>query len=93
MTKQGPEPMALLSRKAQMSTHLVKTPTRYPAGLTAREVEVLCLVAHGMTNAQVAEHLVISPRTVNWHLTVIYSKLGVSSRCAATRYAIEHNLV
>src|SRR5215472_9903855 len=57
-------------------------PTRhssYPAGLTAREMEVLRLVAQGMTDAQIAEQLVISPRTVNWHLTSIYSKLGVSS--------------
>jgi ATP/maltotriose-dependent transcriptional regulator MalT len=61
--------------------------------LTAREVEVLRLVAQGGTDAQVAEQLVISHRTVNWHLSVIYSKLGISSRCAATRYAIERHLV
>lgn len=65
----------------------------YLAGLTAREVEVLRLVAQGLTDAQVAEHLVISPRTVNFHLTSIYSKLGVSSRAAATRYAIEQHLL
>ena len=65
----------------------------YPAGLTAREVEVLRLVAQGLTDAQVAEQLVISPRTVNFHLTSIYSKLGVSSRSAATRYAMEQHLV
>jgi len=64
-----------------------------PAGLTAREVEVLRLVAQGLSDTQVAEQLVISPRTVNWHLTSIYSKLGVSSRAAATRYAIEHQVV
>jgi predicted ATPase/DNA-binding CsgD family transcriptional regulator len=65
----------------------------YPSGLTAREVEVLRLVAQGLTDAQVAKQLVISPRTVNFHLTSIYSKLGVSSRAAATRSAIEHHLV
>jgi DNA-binding CsgD family transcriptional regulator len=65
----------------------------YPAGLTAREVEILRLVAQGLTDAQVAEQLVISPRTVNWHLTSIYSKLGVPSRSAATRFAIEHHLL
>jgi DNA-binding CsgD family transcriptional regulator len=64
----------------------------YPDGLTAREVEVLRLVAQGLTNEQVAEQLIISPRTVNTHLTVIFSKIGVSSRAAATRYAIEHHL-
>ncbi len=72
--------------------HIPKAPT-YPAGLTAREVEVLRLVAQGLTDAQIAEQLVISPRTVNWHLTSIYSKIGVSSRGAATRYAIEHHVV
>jgi DNA-binding CsgD family transcriptional regulator len=65
----------------------------YPASLTAREVEVLRLVAQGLTDIQVAERLVISPRTVNFHLTSIYSKLQVSSRSAATRYAIEQHLV
>jgi predicted ATPase/class 3 adenylate cyclase/DNA-binding CsgD family transcriptional regulator len=64
----------------------------YPAGLTAREVEVLRLVAQGLTDAQVAAQLVVTPRTVNFHLTSIYSKIGVSSRAAATRYAIEHGL-
>jgi DNA-binding NarL/FixJ family response regulator len=65
----------------------------YPDGLTAREVEVLRLLAQGLTDAQIAEQLVISPRTVNNHLTSIYSKIQVSSRSAATRYAIEHQLV
>lgn len=71
-------------------------PTRhssYPASLTAREMEVLRLVAQGLSDTQVAEQLVISPRTVNWHLTLIYSKLGVSSRAAATRYVLENHLV
>ena len=70
----------------------VKSPTS-PAGLSAREVEVLRLVAQGLTNEQVAERLVISARTVNTHLTSIYGKIGVSSRSAATRYAMEHHLV
>jgi DNA-binding CsgD family transcriptional regulator/tetratricopeptide (TPR) repeat protein len=68
----------------------VKPATTYPEGLTAREAEVLRLVAQGMTNEQVAEQLVISPRTVNSHLTAIYGKIGVTSRRAATRYALEH---
>jgi len=54
---------------------------------------VLRLVAQGLSDAQVAEQLVISPRTVNWHLTSIYSKIRVSSRNAATRYAVDHHLV
>jgi DNA-binding CsgD family transcriptional regulator len=65
----------------------------YPEGLTEREVEVLRLVAQGLTDAQVAETLVISPRTVNTHLTSIYAKIQVSSRSAATAYAFAHRLV
>jgi predicted ATPase/DNA-binding CsgD family transcriptional regulator len=65
----------------------------YPGGLSAREVEVLKLVAHGLTNAQTAKELFISPNTVNRHLNSIYHKLGVSSRAAATRFASEHNLL
>jgi predicted ATPase/DNA-binding CsgD family transcriptional regulator/transcriptional regulator with XRE-family HTH domain len=65
----------------------------YPADLTTREVEVLCWVAQGLTNAQVAAQLVISPRTVNTHLSGIYRKLGTSSRAVATRFAVEHGLV
>jgi len=65
----------------------------FPAGLTAREVEVLRLVAGGLTNAQIAQHLVISTRTVNAHMRSIYNKLEISSRTAATRFAIEHHLL
>src|SRR5262249_34853238 len=61
-------------------------------GLTPREREVLRLVATGLTNAQVAERLTITPRTVNAHLTAVYSKLGVQSRAGAIRYALEHDL-
>jgi DNA-binding NarL/FixJ family response regulator len=64
----------------------------YPDGLTAREVEVLRLLARGLTNAQVAEELVVSPHTVHAHVSSIYSKLGLSSRSAVTRYAFEHHL-
>jgi DNA-binding CsgD family transcriptional regulator len=67
-------------------------PVTYPHGLTAREMDILRLIAQGWTDAQIAEHLVISPRTVNHHTTSLYSKLGVSSRAAATRYALEHHL-
>jgi len=64
----------------------------HPAGLTSREVEVLGLVAEGMTSAQIASELVLSTRTVETHLTSIYHKLGVTSRAAATRFALEHGL-
>ncbi|HEX6479459.1 MAG TPA: LuxR C-terminal-related transcriptional regulator, partial [Ktedonobacteraceae bacterium] len=75
------------------SSPATASPPPYPDGLTAREVEVLRVVAQGLTNEQVAQRLVISPRTVDTHLTSIYNKIGVSSRSAATRYAIEHHLV
>jgi predicted ATPase/ATP/maltotriose-dependent transcriptional regulator MalT len=65
----------------------------YPNGLTAREVDVLRLLAKGLTSAQIAEQLVISLLTVNTHVRSIYSKLGVTTRSAATRWAIEHHLV
>ena len=65
----------------------------YPANLTAREVDVLRLLATGMTDSRIAETLVVSPRTINTHLRSIYAKLGVSSRSAATRFAVEHKLV
>jgi DNA-binding NarL/FixJ family response regulator len=77
----------------QPATTTAKTLPSYPAGLTPREVEVLRLVAQGLTDAQVAEQLVVSPRTVSTHLTSIYNKLGVNSRSAATRFAVEHQLV
>lgn len=64
----------------------------YPAGLTTREAEVLRLVAEGLSNAQVAERLFLAPRTVNTHLTNIYTKLGVDNRAAATRFALGHGL-
>jgi len=64
----------------------------HPAGLTSREVEVLKLVAAGMTSARIANELFVSPRTVETHITSIYHKLGVTSRAAATRFALEYGL-
>ena len=57
------------------------------AGLSLREIEVLRLVAAGLTDGEIAERLVLSPRTVHAHLRSIYQKLGVSSRTAATHAA------
>jgi predicted ATPase/DNA-binding CsgD family transcriptional regulator len=65
----------------------------YPAGLTAREVEVLRHAAQGLSYAQIAERLIISARTVDAHLRSIYTKLGVTSRNEATRVAREHQLL
>jgi DNA-binding NarL/FixJ family response regulator len=76
-----------------LATLHAKSPVTYPNGLTAREVEVLRLLARGLTNAQIARELIVSLLTVKAHVRSIYSKLGVTSRSAATRYALEHHLV
>jgi DNA-binding CsgD family transcriptional regulator len=64
---------------------------RRPLGLTAREREVLALVAQGHRNAQVAAALWISPATVGKHLENAYAKLGVTTRTAAVRLVHEHD--
>ncbi len=64
----------------------------YAAELTAREIEVLRLLATGLSNKRIAEYLVLSPHTVNVHIHSIFSKLAVHSRSAATRYALDHQL-
>jgi DNA-binding NarL/FixJ family response regulator len=63
------------------------------SGLTAREIEVLRLVAAGKTNRAIAEDLVLSQKTIDRHVSNIFTKLGISSRAAATAYAYEHDLV
>ena len=78
--------------KAGTNQHKSPAPA-YPNDLTEREMEVLRLVARGLTDAQVAEALIISPRTVNAHLRTIYSKLGITSRHAATLFVLEHHLL
>ena len=60
--------------------------------LTAREIEVLRLLALGLSNKQIAVRLIISPHTVNGHIHSIFGKLALNSRSAATRYALEHHL-
>ncbi len=60
--------------------------------LTTREIEVLRLLAMGLSNKQIAERLVLSPHTVSGHIQSIFGKLALNSRSAATRYALEHHL-
>jgi HD-GYP domain-containing protein (c-di-GMP phosphodiesterase class II) len=63
------------------------------AGLTAREVEVLVLLARGLSNRQIAERLVITPKTAGNHVEHIYAKIGASSRAAAAMFALQHGLL
>jgi DNA-binding CsgD family transcriptional regulator len=85
-----------LARVEALAAQLVAAPAprrpTYPAGLSAREVEVLRLLAAGATNAEIAEQLFLGVRTVETHIRAIYNKLGHTSRTAATRFAIEHDL-
>jgi len=64
-----------------------------PSGLTAREVEVLCLVARGLTNKQIGQRLVISPKTAGNHVEHIYTKIGATSRAEAGLFAMQHGLL
>jgi DNA-binding CsgD family transcriptional regulator len=63
------------------------------AGLTLREIEVLQLLSVGLTNKQIGERLTISRHTVNVHVKTIFSKLAVTSRAAATYFAVTNKLV
>ena len=64
-----------------------------PAGLTEREVEVLRLLARGLSNKDIAERLVISPKTVSNHVEHIYGKIDASTRAAASLFAVRHGLL
>ena len=86
------EPLSI-SRQVAAEPRVISGKTRFPNQLTRREVEVLRLVAEGLTDAQVAQKLVLSPGTVSWYVRSICSKLGVSSRTAATRAALEQHLI
>jgi DNA-binding NarL/FixJ family response regulator len=89
----APDPLAslpLYTAPSAYNASIVSTGRR--AGLTQRELQALLLVAEGLSNDQIASRLVISTSTVKTYLSTIYNKLGVSSRTAAMRYAIDHRL-
>lgn len=87
------EVIALALQAAERPPGETTTPRPpYPDDLTAREVEVLSLVAAGLNNAEIAERLSLSRRTVHAHLRSIYGKIQVNNRSAATRYAMDHGL-
>lgn len=84
-----------LDRIGELEAELDAPPRvhRVPGGLSDREMDVLRLVAQGLSDAEVAERLFISRRTVGGHLQSIYNKLGVTSRTAAVAFAFENRLV
>ncbi len=85
-----------LARADALVARLVAPPpatsAALPFGLTAREAEVLAVLAEGLTDQQIAARLFVSRNTVNTHTRAIYGKLGVTSRAAATRIAMHHGL-
>ena len=93
VTALSDQPSSVLSPSSKPDTtediHLQDDVVR----LTRRELDVLRLLAQGLTNAQIAEELVISPLTVNAHVRAIYRKLPVGSRVQAARYAQDHHLL
>jgi predicted ATPase/DNA-binding CsgD family transcriptional regulator len=87
---------AAFSKHAPRSLQLADIaprPSPQPLRLTRRERDILHLLTKGLTSRQIAEQLIVSLPTVNTHVRSIYNKLGVTSRSAATRYAVEHHLV
>ena len=90
--EQAPEPMMVTTKPPAPGERAPHPPAALPAGLTEREADILRLLAQGLTYAQIAQQLIISPHTVNAHLRTIYGKLGVTSRAAATRFAVAHHL-
>ncbi|HEX6263010.1 MAG TPA: HD domain-containing phosphohydrolase [Actinomycetota bacterium] len=71
----------------------VRVKAERPAGLSDREVEVLRLVARGLSNKEIAKRLFISPRTAEHHVQHIYAKIGSSTRASAAVFAMEHDLL
>jgi HD-GYP domain-containing protein (c-di-GMP phosphodiesterase class II) len=77
----------------RVAGHEVGRRQEWPAGLTAREVDVLRLLARGMSNSEIADRLVISAKTVGHHVEHIYLKIGVSNRARASLFAATHGLM
>lgn len=87
------DPDAVASVIAAAGLEPVRRRAAQPSGLSDREIEVLRLVAAGLTNRQIADRLVVSPRTAEHHVQHIYTKIGTSSRAAAALFAMEHGLL
>jgi DNA-binding CsgD family transcriptional regulator len=73
--------------------HRVRRRPALPCGLTPREAEILVLLAHGLSNKEMADRLSVSVRTVRSHIEHVYAKIGVSARGSAAMFAMRHGLV
>jgi len=94
--KPAAERAAQLLHALDTATHTPATASPNRLGLTPREVEVLCLIAAGKSNQEIADVLVLSVRTVERHISTIYQKIGASGKAAramVTAYALTHGLV
>jgi DNA-binding NarL/FixJ family response regulator len=78
--------------KARVDALAARATERTAGGLTTRELQILRLVAAGMTNRAIARELVLSDHTVRRHLQNTFIKLGVGNRAAATAFVLQHNL-
>jgi len=86
-----PEAVAAVAAAAGAARPRRRPPA--PAGLSHRQIEVLRLLAQGLTNRQIAERLVVSPRTAEHHVQDVYVKIGMASRAGAALFAVEHQLL
>jgi DNA-binding CsgD family transcriptional regulator len=86
------EPTVVLPGAPAPTTRSQAAPS-FPDGLSAREVDVLRLMANGRTTVEIGKQLVIQPRTVETHITHVYQKTGCRNRAEATQYAQRHGLI
>ena len=84
---------SLSPEAAQVLIHNVSEPEQPQIEMTSREKEILVLMVEGLSNNEIAEHLIVSQSTVKFHVSNILSKLGVTGRTEAVALAIKHHLV